>query len=301
VKRSVSIVAQCLLFLSSVAAYGAPQSLGAVPGATKAIFVAVPDNVRQAGTNSIEVIVELGGEVAIREHATFQNPPDRAVAVQILSYEPDELANLLQRAALGDDATVTVLANDRILVSSPLSALAADALKPLLAGASPIKLDGSHSDRARPLPHRPILPATLQGCRDACLPAFIQCDSACNSRPIPNCETRCDNRLANCQALCPCPQTHTYAKTTYSDQFLGGFCLTNSISGCFPGNVGLASNLYFEVATTAQHLVTENCDGSVTDTVTSTSSTSRDCYAKISNNGCFPTNCTPIGGCFGVN
>ncbi len=258
---------------SATKATEANSTLGGAPSAS-AIYLPVASHL-ESGKHTVAIIVyDAAQQIRLMQKTEIRIPVGAdSVSVELLPGREDLRARFA--AQPGRDGWTVVMRIDGKVEgqwmasefgTSSATSIKTDRLAVNLRNVNTIDLLG---DPGRPIPGQN---KGFLACRNACNNAFRTCDNNCVSRPIPNCEQNCDNRLANCLATCVCPSTTTYDTVSFEYtnrntsvcMDLDTTCLTFSTNG-------YQFNLFNQRARTDTHTRSENCDGTVTDTVTATS------------------------------
>jgi hypothetical protein len=123
-------------------------------------------------------------------------------------------------------------------------------------------------------------------CANQCNTASIQCFATCDRFPNPNCESRCDQRFANCMQACGCPFNSEFDRVTFDHAVA-----VNTFVCIGPLNhAGVYYQQYNEFQRTDHVRETLQCDGLTTQTVlSSTVSPAGPCLVRL-----FPDVSCPI-------
>ncbi len=267
-----------------------------LPDQSHLLFFELPLFASSAST-VVQFRFDIHGDLFLTETVALKEPQaelDEAQGVELLSGKPSQLDELYRRAAAGDDVQVHVSLNGRPLDDFSWAELTARSASLVLQGFRPLDVRSEvregEASRGSGLRHLSARIDTPQACAPrACDNAFLSCLSACDSRPIPNCETNCDTRHTNCLTVCGCPIVLSTDTTTtvigYSDtgqkvclQPLGGVALNYE-----------KLNVINKVTQTVN---TEGCDGLFYGSTTVTYQITCCCYRALQG-GCGPAGGPP--------
>jgi hypothetical protein len=132
-------------------------------------------------------------------------------------------------------------------------------------------------------------------CANQCTTNLAQCEANCNRFPNPFCESRCDQRFANCMRACGCPFVEEFDRISPAPSVP-----TNTFLCVGPrGGSGFRYrqiNTFVRIDRIRQVL---QCDGSITETViSSTIGSTGACYILVvPEEGCAPTQVSEVGPC----
>lgn len=133
------------------------------------------------------------------------------------------------------------------------------------------------------------------GCANTCFSNLAQCEANCNRFPNPFCESRCDQRFANCMQACGCPFVEEFDRISPLPSVP-----TNTFICVGPSS---GSGLRYRKIDTFVRIdrirQVQQCDGSITETViSSTIGSTGSCYVVVvPAQTCAPTDTSQAQSC----
>ena len=129
-------------------------------------------------------------------------------------------------------------------------------------------------------------------CTVSCNNASTQCFATCDRFPRPNCEENCDTRFSNCMHACGCPFSDTFDSTSFDHaDATSTFLCVGPVNSS-----GVVYQQYNTFQRTDHVQETLQCDGTIVDTVLSSTVTSSGaCYHRLFPDvSCQPTQITAV-------
>jgi hypothetical protein len=250
------------------------------------LFYPLPEEALDGLEHRLNFVVTKDEVVQLTESLGFsaeaQISAGRPV-VEILALHPQLLASW-REGQRSNDIFVSIYLDGSLVEEDTIQALATKSLALRQQGVFPVDVTTRPDDLEGDGLRHFSAAITPSGCVNQCLQNFIACDNNCNSRPVPNCESRCDSLYYSCLHNCGCPVvTNQWTTKTLLSTTLPVpsplVCLDDQADSG-PTNYGHDYQRYVRSYKNEVYQTVAQCDGTTTQSIVNVYYTNEDCWKR---------------------